>query len=105
MIDGDVPRKTTAEMCFKKMNLMRRSVHEVSHELCKMGQPPVREIGPKLLGPYIGPYNRRYNKGYFGYRRVFRVPEGISGTRGYFWDFWILDFWTFGFLDFWTFGT
>ena len=29
--------------------------------------------------------------GYFGYRRVFRVPEGI--------------FLIFGFLDFWTFGT
>ena len=55
---------------------------------------------------YFGPYRalnralyRRNNRGYFGYRRVFGVPEGIWGTGGYF-----LDFWIFGLLDFWTFG-
>ena len=50
------------------------------------------------IGPYIGPYigyiiwDISGTGGYFGYRRVFRVLEGI------FWIFGLLDFWIFGLL-------
>ena len=49
------------------------------------------KIGPKIR-PYIGPYigdvlgdiirDISGTGGYFGYRRVFRVPEGIFWTFG-----------------------
>ncbi len=61
---------------------------------------PKIHLGPKIgpeIGPYIGPYTGDIigdiigdisgTGGYFGYRRVFRVPEDI------FWIFGLLDFW------------